>query len=218
MRKLWPAILAILAGGIFSVWAMPRLPAQVAIHWGVDGQPNGWAGPLEAALLMPAIAIVIGLVFLAVPRIDPRRESWDLHGSTYWLLVNFVLCFLMTIHVVVLGSALGWPLPVNRLVALGVGLLFLVLGNVMPRIRPNWFVGIRTPWTLSNDRVWRETHRIGGVCLVLAGILIGATGFLGRGFVPAVLIGAVAVCVIIPVAYSWVAWRRLQSTEQGAQQ
>jgi uncharacterized membrane protein len=198
--------LALAAG--FSFWAYPQLPAQVATHWGIDGQANGWSSRLMAVLLLPLIVIAVAAVMLAVPRIDPRRESWDLHGRTYWWVTNLVLCFLLAAHVMVLGEGLGWQLPIARLVPVAVGVLLVLMGNVMPRLRPNWFMGIRTPWTLSSDEVWRRTHRLGGACLVVAGVLIALSGFLRQGVTLYFLIGAVGVCVLVPVGYSWLLWRR----------
>lgn len=208
MRRLWPSLVALALAAGFSVWAYPQLPGEIATHWGVDGQPNGWSSSLLAAVLVPSIAAALMVVLLVVPRIDPRRESWELHGPTYWMMANLTLCFLLLSHVLVLGVGLGWKLPIGRLVPVAVGALFVVLGNVMPRMRPNWFMGIRTPWTLSSDEVWRRTHRIGGACFVVAGLLVALCGFVGGGLIPYVIVGAVAVSIVVPVGYSWLLWRR----------
>ncbi len=217
MRKLWPSVIALGLVVVFTIWAYPQLPAEVTTHWGMDGQPNGWSSRLVAVLLLPGIVTGMALVLLIAPAIDPRRESWELHAATYWQITNLVLCFLLSIHLLVLGSALGWPLPINRVIPVVVGLLLIVMGNFMPRIRPNWFLGIRTPWTLSSDSVWRQTHRIGGVCLMVAGIFIGAMGFMNAGLLPLALLSGVALCVIVPVAYSWVLWRREAPAHPGPQ-
>jgi uncharacterized membrane protein len=216
MRKLWPSVVAFVLATGFSVWAYPRLPDQVATHWGIDGEANGWSGPLTAVLMVPLIVLAVASLMLAVPRIDPRRESYEQHGKTYWWVTNLVLCFLVAVHVLVLGEGLGWQLPIARLVPVSVGLLLVLVGNVLPRLRPNWFMGIRTPWTLSSDDVWRRTHRLGGVCLVATGALISLSGFLGQGAPFYLLVGSVAVCVLVPVVYSWLLWRRSIGSASGA--
>ncbi|MEO8029542.1 MAG: SdpI family protein [Gemmatimonadota bacterium] len=217
MRKLWPSLVALGLVAIFTIWAYPQLPADITTHWGLDGQPNAWSSPVVAVLLLPGIVIGIAVVLLLAPAIDPRKESWELHAATYWQITNLVLCVLLSIHVLVLGNALGWPLPINRVIPVVVGLLFVLMGNYMPRFRPNWFIGIRTPWTLSSDSVWRQTHRIGGVCLMVAGVLVAAMGLVNAGPLPLVLLSASAGCVIVPVTYSWVLWRRETQAHPGPQ-
>ena len=217
MRKLWPSCLTLALAAGFSLWAYPRLPGQVVTHWGFDGEPNGWSSPIVAALVLPVIAAVLLLVFLVIPRIDPRRESWEMHGATYWLMTNLVLCFVLCMHIVVLGSGLGWKVSMSRMVPIAVGALFVVLGNFMPRMRPNWFMGIRTPWTLSSDEVWRRTHRIGGVCFMLAGVLIAVIGFARGTMAPIIIIAGAGVSVLMPIVYSWVLWRRSLPPTPGAE-
>jgi uncharacterized membrane protein len=100
-----------------------------------------------------------------------------------------------------------------RAVIVGMGLFLAALGNYLPRIRSNWWLGIRTPWTLESERVWRETHRVGGRMFVGAGLLAAIAGFLPDPFCPAIPIAALAVATLVSVAYSYVAFRR--ETAQG---
>ncbi len=207
MRKLLPGIGAIIASLGFSLWALPRLPAQVPTHWGLDGQPNGWSSPVAAALLLPAIALAVALVLVVAPRIDPRRASYELHGPAYALIGIAVLVLLALSQVAVIGSAIGWNVRMATVVPIGVGALFLVIGNVMPRLRPNWFVGIRTPWTLSSESVWRRTHRVGGYAFLAAGVLLIVVGAAAPGRLLAALIIAGVIAGVVPVGYSYYLWR-----------
>src|SRR5574337_331200 len=147
MARLRIGLGALLAAFGFSLWAWGRLPARVVTHWGVSGQPNGWSPRWVAVFLVPAIGVALAGLFTVLPRMDPRRRSYELHGSTWWAVANAVLVLLALVHVAAIGSNLGWGLPMGRLVIVGVGLLFGVIGNLMTRMRPNWFMGIRTPWT-----------------------------------------------------------------------
>jgi len=204
-----PAFFVTIAAMAFSVWALPQLPAQVVTHWGVDGEPNGWSSPIMAAILMPGIMLLLSLLFSALPNIDPLRKNYEFHGSVYFLLANAIVGFMGAVHVLLIGSALGWPIDMRRAIPILLGLLFVVMGNLIPRIRPNWFMGIRTPWTLSSERVWRKTHRIGGYTFILGGLLFIATGFLATGKSGrTIMLVSILPVILWPVIYSYLEWRR----------
>jgi uncharacterized membrane protein len=212
VRKLFPGLLVVAFAAGFSLWAYPQLPPLVATHFDLQGTPNGWSSRPFAALLVPALGIVVALVFTALPKIDPRGANYAKFGPTYWTIANAVLVFLAAVHVLMLGKALGWPIDMNRVLPLGVGGLFVLLGNLMTRIRPNWFVGIRTPWTLSSDTVWRKTHRFGGAAFVIAGLCIAASALLDAPWALPVSLGVGGVAGLGSVVYSYVLWKG----EQGA--
>lgn len=153
------------------------------------------------------MAAVLAL-FRLLPRLDPRRANYEKFGETYDLVVTAVMVVLLCMHVLALGVALGWPVPIGRLAPLIVGALLMVVGNVLPRARPTWFFGIRTPWTLSSDRVWERTHRVGGYMMIVAGATIALSGLLWPrwGGTTAVLSGAALSLGLL--GYSYVAWRR----------
>jgi uncharacterized membrane protein len=204
-----PAFVLTAATLAFSLWALPRLPAEVATHWGVDGEPNGWSSPLFAALLMPGIMLMLSLLFSALPNIDPLKKNYEFHGSVYFLLVNVLVGFMAAIQVLLIGSAIGWAVDMRRSLPILLGLLFVVMGNLIPRIRPNWFMGIRTPWTLSSERVWRKTHRVGGYTFILAGLAFIATAFVATGATGRIVMLVVVIPMFLwPVIYSYLEWRR----------
>jgi immunity protein, SdpI family len=207
MRKWYPWFM-VTAAAAFSLAVWGRLPARVATHWNAQGQVNGWGSRGFAAWLMPIVMAAIALVLPALPRIDPRRENFAKFRPTYDLVVNAVITMLAVMHVAVLGAALGWPVSMERLTPLMVGGLFLVLGNVMPRARPNWWFGIRTPWTMSNDRVWERTHRLGGYLFVVAGVLLLVMAIIPSGPVVPMLVTVCVVVSVIPLVYSYFAWKQ----------
>ena len=207
MRKLWPGLAALAGAIIFSAWVYPRLPAEVVTHWGLDGQPNGWSSRLVACLVTPGIGMLLAALFAVIPRIDPRRESWAAHGQTYQLVVNGALILVAGMQVLVLGQALGWGVPIPRMMVAAVGGLFVLLGYLMPSMRPNWFMGIRTPWTLSSDTVWRKTHLVGRTCFMLAGLLLISTSLFSSRVAVGLILVAVGAAAFTPVVYSWVAWK-----------
>lgn len=207
MRKIVPGIIAILAALAFGIWALPSLPEQVASHWGLDGEPDGWSSRGTAVFVLPLIGLGIAALLVVLPRTGPGRRNFELHAGAYWLLANASLGVISAIHIGMIGHNLGWPVPVTRIVAIGIGGLFVIIGNVMTRMRPNWFMGIRTPWTLSSDVVWRKTHRVGGYGFVVAGMLVILTGLLRPDRAALVMIGSVAVAAIGSIIYSYAVWR-----------
>jgi uncharacterized membrane protein len=212
VRKLIPGLLVVAVAAGFTVWAYPQLPALVATHFDFHGEANGWSSRIFAAVLGPALGIVLALVFTALPHIDPRGANYAKFGPTYWTIANAALVLVAGIHVFALGKALGWPIDINRVASLGVGGLLVLLGNLMTRIRPNWFMGIRTPWTLSSDTVWRKTHRFGGVAFVIAGLCIAATALLSVSWALYAAMCVAGAAALSCVAYSYIVWK----AEQGA--
>jgi uncharacterized membrane protein len=213
MRRLAPGAIGLAASLAFAGWAYRKLPSEVVTHWGVEGQPDGWSSPLTAVVVFPVIGLLLLLIFWVLPRIDPRREAYASASSPYWILANIVMLVVAVLHVVVLGNALGWAIHVPVMVPFMVGALFVLIGILMPRMQPSWFMGIRTPWTLSSDEVWARTHRMGGRFWVVAGVLLALAGLGGRLLLYLGLGGAI-VAVLAPVVYSWRIWRDLQGSSR----
>lgn len=207
MRKWYP-LLPIAAMIAFTAIVYPRLPEQLPLHWNLQGDVDDFGPRLFGAWLLPVLALAVWGVMRTIPRLDPRRENYEKFGPTYDLVINALVTFLAVLHVVVIGSALGWPLAVTRIMPAAMGLLFIVFGNVLPRARPNWWFGIRTPWTLSNDRVWERTHRVGGYLLFAAGIACVAAAFVPGAAAGVVALSAIVASAVGSIVYSYFAWKQ----------
>lgn len=208
MRK-WYAPLVLAAAIVVSVIAYPKLPERVPVHWSFAGNVDRFGSRLEAVTVLPLLGIVIWLAMRALPRIDPRRENYAKFQSTYDLVVNGAVTLILVFHLSLVASALGIPLPLPRVVTAAAGVMFILLGNVLPRARPNWWFGIRTPWTLSNDRVWMRTHRVAGYLFVFAGIAcVVAVLVVNTRVTQVVLPGALLVAAAGSIVYSYFAWRQ----------
>jgi uncharacterized membrane protein len=207
MKKRLPLLVLLAAAWIFAAAVYPRLPGRIPIHWNVHGQPNGWGGR-ASAFLFPAVATALALLITFLPRIDPRRAHWSRFADEVGMIVTVLVLFMGWVEVVSLGAALGWRIDVGRAIMAGVGALFAAIGNFLPRIRSNWWLGIRTPWTLENERVWRDTHRVGGRSFVAGGVLAAAAAFLPEPFSVAGPFVLLAAAGVVPVVYSYFAWRR----------
>lgn len=209
MRKLVPAFFATVVAFGLSVWVLPALPDRMPTHWGLSGQPDGWSSALVGAFLLPGIMALLTGIFAILPGVDPLRKNYEFHGSVYYLLVNVVVCFMLIIHGMVLGAALGREIPMGTVVPVLVGALFVFIGRLLPRMQPNWFMGIRTPWTLSSPEVWRKTHLVGATSFTVAGVAIMLIGLVGtRSAAMRGLLAAAILAGLWPVLYSYLEWRR----------
>ena len=210
MRK-WFAPTLIAAAVLFSMFVYPRLPERMPVHWGLHGQVDRYGSRVEGAFMLPALMLLIWLLLRFLPRIDPRRENYAKFADTYELLINSIITLVAVMQVALLGTALGWPVSMERVVPALVGLQFIILGNALPRARPNWWFGIRTPWTLSNDRVWARTHRVGGYLLAAAGVVLLSAAALPRGWTFALGLAAVLSAGFGSLVYSYFAWKQERS-------
>lgn len=196
---------------VLAAWAWSQLPAdaQVPVHWGVDGRPDGFADKTIGLFLLPGIAGLIAILLAVIPSIEPRRANLERSGKPYGATWIGVMLLLGVIHVLAVGVALGAELDVTRIVLVGTGVLFVVIGNYLPKTRPNYLLGIRTPWTLTSDLSWTRTHRVGGRLFMLEGAILAISGLLdvASGALLGLIIGGLAVIVGIMFAYSYVVWR-----------
>ena len=207
MRKWFPVI-PIAGAFVLSAAVYSRLPNPMATHWGIDGAANGYSSRLVGAFIMPVMALAIWGFMRGLPYIDPLRANYAKFQSTYDLMVNAFVTLLALVNVAVLGRSLGWPMPdMGRMMAVLVGAMTLLLGNVLPRARPNWWFGIRTPWTLTSDTVWTKTHRVGGYLMSAAGVITLLSAFLPQRATFVVLMVSLMGASLGSVVYSYFAWR-----------
>lgn len=208
MRSRWLGFVIGLVVLVVAIWAYPQLPPRVPSHWNFRGEVDGYSARWVAAFVLPAaIFVMTGLMHL-FPKIDPRGPNYAKFPDTYWFLMNGILLFMGFMSLAVLANGLGAPVPIGRVAPIGVGFLFVVIGNYLGRVQPNWFLGIRTPWTLSSDTVWRKTHRVGGRLFVLGGLLLMAAAFLPGVRAVIVFIVTMVVVAVVPLVYSFILWKR----------
>jgi uncharacterized membrane protein len=208
MKQWYPVVLALVAAAM-SAAVYTRLPETMAVHWDLDGNPNGWMPRAVGAAFGPVMILLLGFLMRVVPRIDPRAENYARFGEAYEVIVASVLVLMLVTHGIMLAIALGYHVSVVRVVPALVGVLFVVIGNMMPLVRPNWWFGIRTPWTLSNDRVWTRTHRLAGFCMTGGGLLmIVAALVLPPSLGLPVLLTVAVAATVGPALYSYLTWKR----------
>ena len=203
---LWLGVVA------FCVWARQRLPdAPVATHFGLNGQADGYM-PRDVALAFgPGLMLVFGFLLWALPALSSKEASLKRSQSVFDAAQLAIIAFLAVVHIVVVLKALGVPLDIVSILSLGTGFLFLIIGNFLPKTRFNYVMGIRTPWTLSDERVWDKTHRLAGPLFMLAGLMIIlAACLLPRSWQINVVLTSTLGAALIACIYAYMAARRLR--------
>jgi uncharacterized membrane protein len=184
---------------IVAAIAYPHLPAVVPTHWDMTKFPG--------AFLPSLIAIALWFLLPLLRRIDPRSASYEKFDATFFLIINIVALMMALLQGLMLAIGLGAHVDMTRSMLFGAGMMFAVMGNYLPRIRSNWWMGIRTPWTLDNDEVWRRTHRFGGRTFVIGGIVTMLSVALPAEAASMIAVPAMIVAGLLPAVYSYVIWR-----------
>ncbi|MBU6260088.1 MAG: SdpI family protein [Burkholderiales bacterium] len=202
----------IVAMALAGLWALNELPpdARVPIHFNWQGVADGWTSPARGLFLMPIVAAsMLGLQGL-LPRLDPRGDNLQRSAGAVASIFAAAAGVLALLQAMIIGGALGAALP-GSWIQVALGALFVVMGNVMGKLRFNHLVGIRTPWTLADERVWDQTHRYGGKVFVIGGLLLFAiaAGAPHAGWAAPAGLAVIALCVLVPTLKSYRLWRDL---------
>lgn len=180
---------------------------SIPVHWGITGQPDRYGGKFEGLLGIPLVALAIYLLLLFLPRIDPRRVNYDKFSGVYLVLRIVIVAFMAGIYTVQVMWVRGIAVDMTVVVPLILGLLLMVIGNYLGKLRSTWFVGIRTPWTLSSEESWLKTHRLGGRFFVLLGLALAVASAFHNAWAFCI-VGIVAVILLIfLVVYSYIVYR-----------
>jgi uncharacterized membrane protein len=206
-RFLWWSIpvLALIVAATALVY--PDLPATIPTHWNAAGQADGH-GPRATIFLQPAIAALLALMWPMLPRVSPDKFRVEGFADTWWFSGMVVVGLLAYIQGVLLMVLTQGALDIGRALFAGIGIAFVLLGNVLGKVRRNFWLGVRTPWTLANERVWYATHRLAGKTMVAGGLvtLVAALSALPGVVAVVALIGA----ALVPVGFSLVYYKRLE--------
>lgn len=206
-RSEWPHWLVLAAMFALAAVTWPTAPARIPVHWNVSGAVDRYGGRFEGVLGLPLLALGLYLLLLVLPLLDPARASYAHFAWAYSFIRFAVLLVLATSYGVIHLWLRGWPVNVGLVVGGAVGLLLIGIGNVLGKVRPNWFVGIRTPWTLTSRRAWARTHRLGGWVSIADGMLLLVATIAGVPWVRAVSVAIIGASVLALIVYSYVVWR-----------
>ncbi len=192
------------AAFVVSAAAFPALPGALPAAWGVPPREAAWLSRLLSAFFLPAVAVFVTALFRVIAARDPQRENHARFRGTFELIVDVAVLFVVGLHVTLLATLLAGARPsLGRVTALLVGISAIVVGNVMPRIRPNCAVGIRTPWTRADERVWRAAHRTGGYVVVGLGLAIVLAAVFNLGHLGWIVASGAGVTALVLVLSSY---------------
>ena len=193
---------------VVSAVLFPNLPDRIPAHWNIDGQVDRWMSPFGSITLFFCLSIGLYLLFWVIPLLDPKKKI-AVKQKAYNAIRLVAQSCLLLFFFFVMAAAFGFPFPIDRIIPAVVSIMIIIFGNYMGKIRPNYFMGFRTPWTLEDPVVWQKTHRVGGPILMLAGF-IGLIGcFLGRKTSVFLLITPMLAGCLFIVGYSWYQFQRL---------
>jgi len=208
MRTSYWAVIAIIAISLAaSMYGYPRMGERVASHWNAQGQVDGYIPKFWGLFLMPMISIAMFLLFILIPTIDPMKENIGKFRKYFDWFIVLIMTFLLYLHFLTIAWNLGYRFNFVLLLVPAFGLLFYYAGILTQNAKRNWFIGIRTPWTLSSDVVWDKTHRIGGTLFKIAGVIALAGIIIPSWALYLILVPALAVA-IYTFAYSYFAYKK----------
>jgi len=213
-RAYWIAaiVLVLLAAGV-SAWLFPGLPEQIPTHWNIKGQVDGYGSKHWAVFLMPGFMVGMLVLFYFLPALSPKHFEVDAFRPTYLYIMVVVTALFAYLHLLALYAA--WKsvahheqFDLGRPLIGGIFLMLALMGNVLGKVRRNFYIGVRVPWTLASDRVWNDTHRLAAWLMVAAGLLGFIAILIGVPIVyPIVLL---IVSALVPVVYSFVHYKALE--------
>jgi uncharacterized membrane protein len=200
-------ILLIVAMFIAGACVWTYVPDRIPVHWNFRGEVDRYGGRFVGLFLIPLVAAGLYLLLRVLPKIDPRAANYQTFAGTYTIIRCGLIVFTAVLHGLLLLAALGQPIPMGTVVPAIVGLLLIAVGVLMTRIKPNWFVGVRTPWTLSSDLSWTKTHRMAAMLLPLSGVAVMLSGFLEAEWAVYAMLAVILSSVAGLVVYSYLVWR-----------
>lgn len=200
--------LVCLAPMILSVMFWDNLPEQMPIHWGADGEVNGWASKSVACFAIPVGMAALNLFVHFALNADPKRKNAQ-SGLLWYLGLWAVPVINLILMPVTIFAAMGYDVPIGIIVCSLVGVLFIIIGNYLPKTKQNYTVGIKIPWTLNNEDNWNKTHRFAGGLWMIGGAIMVATSFIASNIIAFIsVIAIILITVVVPFIYSYTLHRK----------
>jgi len=201
------SVILIAATLVVGLILYAQLPDPMPSHWNAAGEIDGYMSKFWGVFLMPIITIALVPLFLVIPHIDPLKANIaKFRGVFNWFIVAFVV-YMLFVYGLTMAAALGYQFNMTYALLPIVGLLFIGAGYMMGKAKRNFFIGIRTPWTLSSETVWDKTHQLGSKLFMIGGAVTIVSAFLGE-FGIWLMLAAMFVAAFVPIVYSYILWRR----------
>lgn len=204
-KKLILTSIVILLPIIIGLILWNKLPDKLPTHWNAEGVVDGWSSKMFAVIGLPGFLFAIHWVCVLASSADPKKQN--IEGKV--LNIVFWVCPIISVlgAVLIYGTALGMEFKVDKIILALVGIMFIVIGNYLPKCKQSYTVGIKLPWTLSDEDNWNRTHRLGGKLWVVCGLVFIVSMFLPNKFMVAIFLSVIAAGVFVPTVYSYLLYR-----------
>lgn len=212
--KEWINILLIVMSFVLVIIMYDKLPDPMPTHWNIAGEADDFMAKPWGAFMGPLMMIGIYLMFLIIPVISPKGFRIESFQRTFGAIKSIMMGFLFMLNVAVILLTTGFPISASKLIPLIVSVMFILFGNLMGKLSKNFFIGIRTPWTLTSDEVWLLTHRLAAKTFVIGGVAMMIEILLGIS--SGIVFGTIIVAAMIPVFYSYIVYRRIEGFERNS--
>ncbi|CAM2992355.1 SdpI family protein [Flavobacterium frigoris] len=210
LKKELPLIGIVLAPFVYLAIIWNILPEKVPTHWNYKGEVDKWGDKYSLIVLLFLLPVLTYVLMVVIPKIDPKKKIEQMGGKYYQLKFILVL-FMSTLAFIILHISVNQSTSSANLIFIPIGVLFIALGNYFKVIQPNYFIGIKTPWTLENKEVWKLTHIMAGKLWIVGGLLIVLGSLtLDKSIFIYILITIIAIISIVPVVYSYIKFRELK--------
>ena len=208
MKKLDLILIAVIvASFVLAAYFYPLMPEQVASHWNSAGKVDSFMPKLWGAFLMPVMLAGLFVLFKVIPKIDPLKANIELFRKYYEVLVTLLISFLFYVYLLTLAWTMGQKFNMTSAIMPAIGILFYGIGVVLETTKRNWFIGIRTPWTLSSDAVWEKTHKLGSK-LFKAIAIIAFLSLFFPGQLLLLVVGPALLVALYLVVYSYIEYKK----------
>lgn len=197
---------------IYLAYIWNKLPEKVPMHWNIKGEIDRFGEKSELLLIPILLPLLFYITLLVIPKIDPKNKISKM-GNKYQHIKILLTTFMSILALFIIYTAKNQALANPNYIVLLIGILYIILGNYFKTIKPNYFIGIKTPWTLENETVWRETHKLGGKMWFVGGIIIVLSSLIlnkQQNFTLFMII--TGIITLIPVAYSYLKHKKIEKT------
>ena len=214
LKKELPIIGFVLLPFIYLAYLWNSLPTIVPIHWNHDGEIDNWSSKYFLIVLLFLLPVLTYFLMSVIPRIDPKKRI-EIMGGKYYQIKFVVVVFMSVLALFIIHSSQSQMLSSPTMVLILIGLLFMALGNYFKVIKQNYFLGIKTPWTLESEEVWKLTHILAGKLWIIGGLLVVIFCLvLPENSIFYVFITITAIITIVPIAYSYLIFKELKKSHQ----
>jgi len=210
IKKEIPLLIVVLIPFVYLAYIWSSLPDTVPLHWNYKGEIDDWGNKSSLIFITFLLSGLTYILFTVIPFIDPKKRIQTM-GNKYHNLKFLMVLFMSALAVFIIYSAKEQSITNPSFIYLAIGLLFMLLGNYMKIIKANYFIGIRTPWTLEYESIWKSTHKLAGKIWFIGGLAVVISSLTtNKDFNGIFFISTITLLAIIPVVYSYMEYRKLK--------